>query len=120
MNPVVEAQLKEFGITNSNEGLSQSDLFEVYCTYNVCCGVLNESIDPFKVHLKGNEFGLDGIAILIDGELCQIVDDATSALEGNRVAHVEFVFIQAKTSESVDYGEASKFLDAVFGFFPAI
>lgn len=117
MNPVVNAQLKQFSQANPSTGLKDSELFEVYSAYAVTNGLLNESVDPFKVFLKGDEFGLDGVAILIEGELCVDSDAVEGALESFKNAAVEFVFLQSKTSEKFDYGDLSKFLLSVYGFF---
>lgn len=117
MNPVVKAQLNEFSGQNPGSGMSENELFEVYSTYAVTNGLLNENLDPFKIHLKGDEFGIDGAGILVEGELCHDSDAVAGALDGAKRSDVEFVFIQSKTSEKFDYGEVSKFLNAVYGFF---
>jgi hypothetical protein len=117
MNPVVEAQLKEFIATNSHEQLEQSEFFEVFSIHAIENGLLTENLDPFQVHLKGQEFGIDGVAILIQGDLCTNGDEAAAALASGKNHLVEFHFFQSKTSEKVDYGDMAKFLDAVHGFF---
>lgn len=117
MNPIVKAQLKQFSEMNPNEKLSEADLFEVMSIFSIENGVLGENIDPFRAHLKGSEFGIDGIAISIQGTLCVDSDDAISVLSSGKNHSSEFHFYQSKTSSSLDYGEISKFLDAVYDFF---
>jgi hypothetical protein len=117
MNPVVKAQLKEFSESNSSVKLSASEFFEVFSIHAVENGILTENIDPFAAHLTGSEFGIDGISIIVQGELCTDTDKVAEVFSTGKNHHVEFHFFQSKTSESVDYGDLSKFLDAVHDFF---
>lgn len=117
MNPIIKAQLKTFQEMNPNEELKESDLFEVMSIFSLENGILGENIDPFRAHLKGTEFGIDGVAISIQGTLCTEIDEALEILEHGKNHTSEFHFFQAKTSDKLDYGDISKFLDAVFDFF---
>lgn len=117
MNPIIKAQLSTFREMNPNENLSESDLFEVMSVFSIENGILGENIDPFKAHLKGTEFGIDGVAVLIQGTLCSDVDEAMEILSHGKNHTSEFHFFQSKTSDSLDYGNISKFLDAVYDFF---
>lgn len=117
MNPVVKAQLEDFRQTNPITGYSESDYFEVYATFSIANGLLRESLSPFDMHLKGHEFGIDAVGILIQGDCCADQDSVAAALQTGRQLDVEFLFVQAKSSEKFEYGEISKFLDAVYGFF---
>lgn len=117
MNPIIKAQLKQFSEMNPNEMLSETNLFEVMSIFSIENGVLGENIDPFRAHLKGSEFGIDGIAISIQGTLCVDSDEANAVLSSGKNHSSEFHFYQSKTSSSLDYGEISKFLDAVYDFF---
>ncbi|WP_417768092.1 AIPR family protein [Stappia sp.] len=117
MNPVIKAQLSEFRKANPSEVGSDSDLFEVMSIFAVENGLLTENIDPFRVHLKGTEFGIDGIAILVQGTLCTDADEAASILSVGKQHTGAFHFFQSKTSINIDYGDVSKFLDGVYDFF---
>jgi hypothetical protein len=117
MNPIVKAQLSKFMATNSNENLSESNFFEVMSIFSLENGILGENINPFRAHLKGVEFGIDGLAIFIQGTLCTDVDEADEVLSVGKNHTSAFHFFQSKTSDSLDYGNISKFLDAVYDFF---
>lgn len=117
MNPIVRAQLNEFKNANPNEGGDDSDFFEVMSIFAIENGVLGENIDPFRAHLKGKEFGIDGIAISLQGTLCADADEAASVLSVGKNHVGSFHMYQSKTSDSLDYGDVSKFLDAVYDFF---
>lgn len=117
MNPVIQAQLREFAKANSIVAESQEKQFEIYSIFAILSGLLGEAIDSYDVHLEGDEFGVDGIAIVIQGELVRDRQEATEKLAAVNNPSVEFIFFQAKTSTSYDYGDISKFFDAVTGFF---
>lgn len=117
INPIIRAQIKTFREMNPHEEMSDSELFEIMSIFSIENGVLGENIDPFKAHLKGDEFGIDGVAISIQGKLCTDVDEAAEVLSIGKNHSSEFHFYQSKISDSLDYGEISKFLDAVYDFF---
>ncbi|HIF9259862.1 TPA: AIPR family protein [Photobacterium damselae] len=117
MNPIVKAQLKTFKEMNPNENMDDSTIFEVMSIFSIENGVLGENIDPFRAHLKGSEFGIDGVAISIQGSLCTDTDEAAEILALGKNHSSEFHFFQSKTSDKLDYGEISKFLDAIYDFF---
>ena len=117
MNPIVKAQLKTFQDMHPNEYMNESEFFEVMSVFSIENGVLGENIDPFRAHLKGEEFGIDGVAISIQGALCTDIDEAVEILSLGRNHSSDFHFFQSKTSDKIDYGDLSKFLDAVYDFF---
>lgn len=117
MNPVVRAQLKAFVRANPKPQAKESELFEIFSIFAICNGYLTDNIDPFTAHLEGTDFGIDGVAIMVQGILCQNTDETAAALENGKNHEVEFNLFQAKTSESIDYGDLSKFFDGAYNFF---
>lgn len=116
MNPVNQAQVKGFAEAYGLESESLSNQFELYAIYSILNGGSGENVDPFSAHLKGDEFGLDGVAIVIQGSLVTDLDEAAAALEDIKNASVDFHFFQSKTSSSFDYGDIRKFFDSIKGF----
>ena len=117
MHPVIKAQLEEFSDTHSQETLTQSECFEVFSIHSIENGLMGLSVDPFDAHLEESEFGIDGISIILQGELCTDADQTEATLSVGKNHSVEFHFFQSKTSEHYDYGDIAKFLDAVVDFF---
>lgn len=117
MNPVIQAQVREFAIAHSLTHRTEPNQFEVYSIFAILNGLQGESIDPNEVHLDGEEFGLDGIAILIQGELVRDSHEASEKLAAINNPSIEFIFFQSKTSTTYDYGNISKFYDAISEFF---
>ncbi len=117
MNPVIRAQLREFAKSNSINGESQEKQFEIYSIFSIVNGLLGENIDAYDVHLDGDEFGVDGIAVLIQGEIVRNRSEAEEKLASIKNPLIEFIFFQSKSSTGYDYGDISKFFDSVNGFF---
>ncbi len=117
MNPVVKAQMSKFFQTNPGVKLEEPSLFEIFSIHAILNGLRSESIDPFAAHLSGDEFGIDGIALLIQGSLCQTVDDVAECLSHGKNHEIEFCFFQSKTGNKIEYGELTKFFDGVTDFF---
>lgn len=117
MNPVINAQLTDFVREHSIAGQSAENQFEIYAIFSILNGHLGENVDAYDAHLNGNEFGIDGIAVLIQGEAVRNAQEADEKLDAINNPSVEFVFFQAKTSTHYDYGDISKFFDAVHEFF---
>ena len=105
MNPVIKAQLREFAKSNSLESSGVENQFEIYSIFSVIRGLLGESVDAYDIHLAGDEFGVDGIGILIQGEAVQNREDAEEKLNSINDPLIEFVFFLAKASASFDYGD---------------
>lgn len=117
MNPVVKAQMNEYVISNALTELPTSTQFEIYSIFSTLNGLLGESVEAYDVHLAGEEFGLDGVAILIQGELVKNRADAQEKMSSIKNPAIEFIFFQSKTSTSYDYGDISKFFDSIEAFF---
>lgn len=117
MNPVIRAQLREFSKSNGISTYGSDTQFEIYSIFSVLNGFLGENVDAYDVHLRGDEFGIDGIAIIVQGEVVRNRREAEEKLGLIKNPEVEFIFFQSKSGTSYDYGDISKFFDAVSDFF---
>lgn len=117
MNPINQAQLEKFSESFDLTEYNESDTFELYSIHSVLNGLLGENIEAAKAHLVGQEFGLDGIAILLNGQIIHDSEDLKEKLEHETRPTYSFHFFQAKTSPSFKYGDVAKFFDAVVSFF---
>lgn len=80
MNPVNQAQMNEFAEAYDLVKKAESDQFELYTVYSIIRGGSGENVDPFDIHLAGTEFGLDGVAIVVQGNLVTDADEAAAAI----------------------------------------
>lgn len=65
----------------------------------------------------GNDLGIDGIGIIVNGVLVSSPEEVEDLLNLNGFLDVRFVFVQSKTSSSFEGQEISTFLDGVIEFF---
>lgn len=105
----------------SNQGItpdSESVNFEKFANFSILSSEYQKLFDIELVTVgEGNDTGLDGIALIVNGVLIENADEIDDLLDKNGYLEVEYVFVQAKTSSSFDSGEISKFLYGVKDFF---
>ncbi len=117
MHRIVKAHLdsfvKSYGIENHEEDVQ----FELFCNKAMLSSRISMDFEIDDVTTGAGDDGMDGIAIIIDEELCISPEDASSVFSSQRKNHdVDIVFIQSKRSESFDLGDFLKFKASVFRF----
>lgn len=94
----------------------QFELFSAYCvveqwyteTYNLQDIIIGE----------GGDCGIDSIAIIVNGNMVTSKEEIDDIIEVNKsLSDINFIFVQAKTSASFDYGEMRTFGAGVKDFF---
>ena len=114
MDVVTQSLLREFAESQKIDALSQSDQFEAFVNYLVVSDIYPEEFDFNLIATGPGEFGIDGIAIIVNDAIVEQLEDIISH---SPVLQVQFLFIQAKTGSFFDSGDLSKFFHAVLDFF---
>lgn len=117
MDVVTQSLLKEFAESQKIEGQSQSVQFEAFTNYIVVSDIYPEEFDFNVIATGPGEFGIDGIAIIVNDVIVDDDEQLEDLIEHNSVMQVQFLFVQSKTSSSFDAGDMSKFFQAVLDFF---
>ncbi len=119
MDRITESLLNTFKTEQSlSEELSESIIFEHFANYCTLAKEYNESFSLEDVHTSGgNDIGIDGIAIIINGTLITSTEEVNDLSQSNRYLEVEFIFIQAKRSSRFEAGAIATFLLGVKEFF---
>lgn len=117
MDVVTESLLKEFAESQKISDAATSIQFESFINYVVVSDVYTEEFDFNVVATGEGEFGIDGIAIIVNDTLIDDEEQLEDLLAHSPVLQVQFMFTQAKTTSSFDAGEVSKFMGAVVDFF---
>jgi hypothetical protein len=102
MDVVTQSLLKEFAESQKIEGAPQPDQFEAFINYIVVSDIYPEEFDFTLVATGKGEFGLDGIAIIVNDTLIDDEDQIEDLLEHSPVLQIQFIFLQAKSSASFD------------------
>jgi AIPR protein len=117
MDVVTQSLLKEFAESQKIEGQPQSEQFEAFANYIVVSDIYPEEFDFSLVATGPGEFGIDGIAIIVNDTIVDDEEQLEDITAHSPVLQVQFLFVQAKTSSSFDAGDMSKFFHAVLDFF---
>ena len=119
MDRIVQSYMESFLTSQQIEEKDQSKQFEMFASY---CAVEQHYTDTYSltdiITAKGDDCGIDAIAIIINGNMITSKDEVDDLIELNKkLSEISFVFIQAKTSSSFDYGELGTFGAGVKDFF---
>lgn len=116
-NPIIKSYLDEFSENYNITELDLTEKFEHLVNFCILNGEKYDDFDIEDIHVgeKGN-YGLDGVAILIDGEIVTSEDEAEAVLSRKKNPSVVFIFIQTKISDSFDSGDILKEFSAINAF----
>lgn len=109
-NPIIAAQLKAFAKANSYDETSEAENFEKYSIFSAINGAEGLKANAEEFHIQGDDFGIDGIGIVVNGEVLNADFDITSF---KKITEAEIFCFQSKTSSSLSYGDVTKFFDGV-------
>ncbi|MGA8402995.1 MAG: AIPR family protein, partial [Stellaceae bacterium] len=117
MHRIVKAHLDSFVKSWGLEAEDQVGQFEKFVTYAVISSRFSASYELDDVTTGDGDDGIDGIAIVIDEEVCVSLEDAEKVFSTSKRNHdVDVIFIQAKRSDSFDLGDFLKFKEAILRF----
>lgn len=108
----VEAHKKEYGLDDYDFDRQ----FEHFINKCVVNRLTLDRFDPQDVMTSKGEIGLDGIAIVLNGQLVTDIDICRAIYSQQPKVKSKFVFIQSKTSTTFDGGEINTFLKELSTF----
>lgn len=92
--------------------------FEKFVNYTILSKEYTKTFDVDTVTVaSGNDTGIDGIGIIVNGHLIDYVDEIDDLREKNGYLEVTYVFIQSKTSSSFSSSDINHFAFGVKDFF---
>jgi hypothetical protein len=127
-NTFIDGLLEEFADDYNLAAFKNKEnvhkLFEYFVNYLII-SKYNEDIfetDPstlkqIDVDPKGGNYGIDGIAIIVNEKLILTISDIDDFKNQSQFNSVEFIFTQSKTSSNFSAGDISNFTNAVTHFF---
>ena len=118
MDRITESLITEL-LTNleiTTEGESKD--FEKLANYAVVSNEYNKTFDIETLIVSDvNDTGIDGIAIIVNGQLIEGTDEVDDLLEKNNSLEIEYLFVQSKTAPNFDSRNINTFLFGVLDFF---
>lgn len=118
MDRITQSFIKELLETEELISLGESKDFERLVNYSIISNEYNKTFDLNYVTIgDGDDTGIDGIAIIVNGVLVESIEEIDDLIEKNGSLEVNFIFIQAKTSSSFATSELNTFIYGVKDFF---
>jgi hypothetical protein len=118
MDRISESLLKEFSKENNVAGLPEDERFEHFCSFITVKRQYSETFDTEDIVTgAGNDTGIDGIAIIVNGALITDIDAFNEMEKQTSTLDVVFVFVQAERTPGFDSGKISTFGFGVLDFF---
>lgn len=119
-----ESFIQTLGYENFDLGRDLTKVFERFINYLILSQVFHKEITKIYIDNistgdadSGSDSSIDGLVILVDGNIIFCEDDLKKIDFSRRGLEVEFNFIQAKSSARFDKGDINNFLTGVKLFF---
>lgn len=122
LGPILHAKLAKYIRDYELSDVKEDDAFELFVNYHILSqqqpGVFSTDsglINDISVG-GGNDLGLDGVAISLNGRLITTKEEIDDILSVYKKGRFQFTFIQSKNREKFDLGEFAKYTAGVLDF----
>ncbi len=119
MDIVTKNLLKTFRAEESlPSDITEDILFEHFANFCILAKEYSEEFSLDDIHTgEGGDMAIDGIAVLVNGNLIANADEIDDLAQSNKYIEAEFVFVQAKSASKFDGADISNFLFGVRDMF---
>ncbi|MGC1391465.1 MAG: AIPR family protein [Bacteroidales bacterium] len=118
MDRIVKNLVEDFLKTMELSSDGQEKDFEKFANYCLISKEYNKSFDVDSTCTgSGDDTGIDGIAIIVNGQLIENTEDIEFLLTSNNYLEGTYIFIQSKTSNDFSSQELNNFGFGVKDFF---
>lgn len=117
MNKIIENFLAIHKQEYDINSLPPNAVFEHFINKCIINKYSNERFNPDDIMLDEGAFGIDGIAICINDTVITTPEEFDAIDAESKKLDVKFIFIQSKTSTTIDSKEIGNFFDGVKFFF---
>ena len=117
-NPIIASFIREFSKTNDLIDLPESEQFEHLLSMLLFRKSIHERFATADVTTSKGETGIDGAAVVLDGNLILTAEDATHFFEKKKQSSsviVEMLFFQGKLSKTFSRDQMLGFGEAIVG-----
>lgn len=117
MNQIIKSYVDEHIKEYNLEKCKLQTAFEHFINKCVVNRYTTDRFDPNEVMTDQGEIGIDGVAIILNGQVVSDLETCKEIFDQKRKVVTEFIFVQSKTSESFDGGEINTFFKGIKHFF---
>ena len=110
MHIILKNHVEEIALDFEYHDLQASKQFERFCNYCVVSKFFFGRFSPAVVTSEEDDASIDGLAIVVDGDLITTVDDATEVFKTHKTnLAVDIIFSQVKSGEQFRKEEIANF-----------
>jgi len=118
MDRILKHLLDDFLASFERKPTSPDQDFELFANYAIIAHEYNRGFEIETVSIgQGNDTGIDGIAIIVNGLIVENIEEVDDMLANNGTLDVKFIFVQTKNSNGFDSSEMNNFAFGVKDFF---
>ena len=118
MDRITKSLITELLTNQELKSEGESKDFEKLVNYTIVSNEYNKTFNIENVTMgEGNNTGIDGLAIIVNGQLIESKDEVDDLIEKNSFLEVDFIFTQSKTSSKFSSDDILKFFLGVKYFF---
>ncbi|BEV02680.1 AIPR family protein [Chryseobacterium gambrini] len=118
MDRITSSLIKELLVTQEIKSEGESKDFEKLVNYSIISNEYNKTFDLNLVTIgEGNDTGIDGIAIIVNGQLIETLEEVDDLIVKNNFLEVDFILTQSKTSSNFSSSDINTFIFGVNDFF---
>lgn len=118
MDKITKSLIEELLKTQDLKHENTAKDFERLVNFSVVSNEYTKTFDIDSVTVgDGDDTGIDGLAIIVNGQLIENIQEVDDLLETNNTLEVSFIFVQSKTSSKFNSGDINTFLFGVKDFF---
>lgn len=117
MHRVIKSIVDSFSEDHQLDDYPLDKQFEFFCNHCITQSKAMSTIDVEGLTITSQDNGIDGLAVIVDGDVIYSIDDMEQLFSGNgRKFDVEIVFVQAKSGENFDLSKFTRFATGVNRF----
>lgn len=118
MDRITKSLIGELLINQELTSEGDAKDFEKLINYCIISSDYSKTFDLEAVTIgDGGDTGIDGLAIIVNGQLIENKEEIDDLIERNNFLEVTYVFTQAKTSSNFNSGEINTFIFGIKDFF---
>lgn len=107
---ILKNHISELSSDFEYDGLDDSKLFEIFCNFCVVSRHYLGRFDPVVVTTDDDDAAIDGVAVVVDGDLIITVEDAEEVFKTHKTnLAVDIVFSQCKSGEVFSKADIANF-----------
>jgi hypothetical protein len=119
LDQITQSLVDEFVASEGLTHLKPAERFERFVNFAVISSEHSDTFNVEDVSGPGDEVGIDGIAVLVNGALVTTAEQVADLADRNGFVEATFVFVSAKRSQKFQEAQLANLTMAVDDFFGA-